>query len=142
LQKDITELERAEITSLFVEKLSALSVVLAFSEAYNCGASMPCNFLVCVPKYYPHSCPSVKCLDYGMESFNINRDGFVSHQVLTEWSPVKSLLDVVHLLHDVRNRFSENSSISSASASSSGISVKYEEAQYDDSDDMQCEVFR
>lgn len=128
LQKDIEELR--ELTGVSVSRASRPnSAVIEFDPIsvaqyvatdtssssqvplfHQYGSTMrrdilPSQFLVTVPRYYPHQPPVVCCLDSRGLSFppHLDADGTVHHPSLqSEWSPIKTLQSVVQVLHDLR----------------------------------------
>ena len=128
LQKDIEEVRR--LTGVSVSRASRPnSAVIEFDPIsvaqyvatdtssgsqlplfHQCGTTMrrdilPSQFLVTVPRYYPHRPPLIRCLDSRGLSFppHLDADGTVHHVSLeSEWSPIKTLQSVVQVLHDLR----------------------------------------
>lgn len=105
LTRDIEDLR--EIAGVIVtrgERPNMAIVEFDPSSVVHRGDSIPSRFLVTVPRYYPHNPPQIRCLDgkcYG--SLHIDLEGNVKHPELeSNWSPIKSLYNVVQTLHDIR----------------------------------------
>ena len=81
---------------------------------------LPSQFLVTVPRYYPHRPPVIRCLDSRGLSFppHLDADGTVHHVSLeSDLSPIKSLQSVVQVLHELRVYISSQTPSSSIGAS-------------------------
>lgn len=76
------------------------SVVLLFENT----AFQPSTFLVNVARYYPHSAPTVKCMEASYVSDYIDGNGEVMHAGLnSEWTALSSLDTVIQILLFVRS---------------------------------------
>ncbi len=94
LQKDLVEVGRL-FPSLDLkqgENPSTLMVTVPLS-----GQSI--RFAITIPKYYPHSKPKVKCIDFlFISSQFIGSNGDIVHNCLDEWNALKSLADIIRML--------------------------------------------
>ena len=108
LQKDILEVNKLEHITI-IDTDSPTSVIIQFNnDYYESLGQKPHTFLITISKYYPHTCPQIKCLQDNEENYFHNEyialNGIISHPNLGEnWSALGSLWTVIEILDSVRN---------------------------------------
>jgi hypothetical protein len=79
------------------------------------SSPMPSIFLITVSRYYPHTKPTVVCLEKGFESNYISENGEVTHRQLDEqWLAIYSLRNVIEVLEEIRSSYCFTASASGA----------------------------
>ena len=95
---------------LSIEETSERRWLLTFNdpEPSMLNPELPSHFLISVPKFYPHSAPTVFCLQMGFIGGPFfDFDGKVLHPIFTgrDWVPTMSLENILATLKDVRSHF-------------------------------------
>jgi ubiquitin-protein ligase len=104
LRKDFIELRDYPHPGCLLElceDASTLLITVRYVYADLLSASFTLRFLVKVSTYYPHTAPTVECLDsQGVSIFpmHIQANGLLKHPLLKAWNPVQSMRDVAHML--------------------------------------------
>jgi hypothetical protein len=100
LQKDIQDIVGLEDISI-IETDSFSSVIIHFiSDEPN----LPNNFLITISRYYPHSCPVIRCLNIRFPCEYISVDGIIEHPSLGDnWTAIGSLMTIIDILQSIRS---------------------------------------
>ena len=101
LSKDLKEIEGTTDVNIELTDDPA-AVILNFNVDEH--QNIPSQFLVKVPRYYPHSCPIVTCLQEKFcNSYFISSSNIVCHQDLQHnWSAIDTIQTVIAVLQMVR----------------------------------------
>lgn len=109
LGKDLKELrDLTEVAVKLTDDPACVSVCFAVSTLNN--VSLPSEFLVKVPRYYPHHSPSVFCTQAEFKSPIIDPESHeIAHANLQSgWSAIGTLKTVLFILDDIRMQFARN----------------------------------
>lgn len=125
LKRDLAEIGQVE-GILFLPGVDCASIIIQFCDSASSSSLSataasgmrsnlnPYRFSVSVPRYYPHACPIVKCLDMCQRSRFVDADGTIIHDILKKdgtWSAIMSLRDVINVLVFIRSIYQTGGNI-------------------------------
>lgn len=109
LGKDLKELK--DLTEVVIDLTDDPACVrVRFNVSEQNGVPIPCQFLIKVPRYYPHHSPSVFCIQKQFVSPVIDSHSHeISHSHLQNgWSAIGTIRTVLYILEDIRMQFARN----------------------------------
>lgn len=78
------------------------------TNEYSADCEIPRIFMITISRFYPHTCPNIKCLQPQiMTSEYILPDGSIQHSALGDnWSALGSLWSIIEILTFIRTAYS------------------------------------